>query len=164
MLVLQLSKASPDWHVGYRMISSVLALLIVLISACGESEYREELGRKVESIVISEGIYTESILDVKNVSNSSSVIEKGSAEKGAKNTIYKIPISAVFADREGYERQYVWIVNPGSMRVNQREVEVKRYSASGAEITRGLKEGEHIVLSDVHNLNEGDLVNVTSNM
>ena len=160
---LSSEKLASGVNISNSIRVATLLLPVFIIFSCGESSNNSQVngavekGREVESLLISASVPFSR--EDKEHDDRNSFPDQGST-----SIIYQVPITAVFADREGYSRQYVWVVNPTSRRVNQREVEVKRYSASGAEITRGLHPGDHIVLSDVHSLNEGDLVNVTSNL
>jgi RND family efflux transporter MFP subunit len=56
------------------------------------------------------------------------------------------------------EAPYVWVVDPGSMKVTQRTLRVGSLAGSQLEVESGLAEGEWVVISGVHQLREGDTV------
>ncbi len=72
---------------------------------------------------------------------------------GSRGTIM-IPLSAVY--QQG-NRTAVWIVGEGN-RVGLRQVEISAYRDNGAVISKGLNEGERIVVAGVHRLAEGEII------
>jgi multidrug efflux system membrane fusion protein len=83
------------------------------------------------------------------------VTEKSVAKKStaAGSKAFLIPVSAVFSDE--LNKQYVWIVEPNSMTVQQREVKVGELTQESISILKGLKVSERIVTTGVHFLQEG---------
>lgn len=69
-----------------------------------------------------------------------------------------IPLAAVFADREGKDSQYVWVVNPQTLTVARREVSTGGLRSDQVEITGGLHTGERIVTAGVHYLQADDKI------
>ncbi|MEE9538533.1 MAG: efflux RND transporter periplasmic adaptor subunit [candidate division NC10 bacterium] len=72
--------------------------------------------------------------------------------RGASNRI-AIPTHAAVADAKG--NAYVWLVDPSSMTVNRRPVELGDMSGSDVEVKSGLTKGDMIATSGVHKLREG---------
>ena len=64
-----------------------------------------------------------------------------------------IPANAAVADAKG--NAYVWLVDPSSMTVNRRPVELGDMSGSDVEVKSGLTKGDMIATSGVHKLREG---------
>lgn len=67
-----------------------------------------------------------------------------------------IPSNAVVADNTG--SPIVWVVDPSSMRVARRPVELGEMAADNVNIISGLSSGEQIVVSGVNSLTENMLV------
>ena len=67
-----------------------------------------------------------------------------------------VPSAAVVADEDG--NPYVWVVNPETMRVAKRPVELGELSGSAAPILDGLSGGDRVVVSGVNSLTDGMLV------
>ncbi len=65
-----------------------------------------------------------------------------------------VPLSAVY--QQG-KRTAVWLVDEGN-RVSLRQVEISAYRDNGAVISKGLKQGERIVVAGVHRLAEGEII------
>jgi RND family efflux transporter MFP subunit len=66
---------------------------------------------------------------------------------------FLIPVSAVFSDE--LNKQYVWIVEPNSMTVQQREVKTGELTQESISILKGVQFDERIVTAGVHFLQEG---------
>jgi RND family efflux transporter MFP subunit len=64
-----------------------------------------------------------------------------------------IPTKAAVADAKG--NAYVWLVDPSSMTVSRRPVELGDMSGSDVEVKSGLSDGDMIATSGVHQLREG---------
>ena len=71
----------------------------------------------------------------------------------AASPTFLIPVSAVFSDE--LNKQYVWIVEPNSMTVQQREVKAGELTQESIAILKGVKVGERIVTAGVHFLQAG---------
>jgi RND family efflux transporter MFP subunit len=56
----------------------------------------------------------------------------------------------------------VWVVDPGTSKINLRPVTVGAYREDGATVTAGLKAGEVVVTAGVHKLLAGETVRVES--
>ncbi len=67
-----------------------------------------------------------------------------------------VPSSAVVADEEG--NPYVWMVNPSTMRVAKRAVELGELSGAAVPILNGLTVGDVVVVSGVNSLTDSMLV------
>jgi len=81
-------------------------------------------------------------------------IKKSTAQEQAK--IY-VPITSVFKDPAGKDKQYVWLVKKGSS-VSKQVVSVGEMANSKIEISSGLMVGQRIVVAGVHYLVEGQKV------
>jgi RND family efflux transporter MFP subunit len=68
-----------------------------------------------------------------------------------------IPAAALFADREGGQQHYVWVIDAPGI-VSRRAVTVGSLRSDLVEITAGVSRGEHIVTAGVHSLQPGDRV------
>jgi RND family efflux transporter MFP subunit len=64
-----------------------------------------------------------------------------------------LPITAVQADNE--DRPYVWVVDPPTMTVSKRLVEIGEPFRDGVEVTSGLEPGDLVVVSGVLQMREG---------
>ncbi len=64
-----------------------------------------------------------------------------------------IPVNAAVADAKG--NAYVWLVDPSSMTVHRRPVELGELSGSDVGVKSGLSIGDQIAVSGVHQLREG---------
>jgi len=64
-----------------------------------------------------------------------------------------VPTNAAVADAKG--NAYVWLVDPSSMTVHRRPVELGDMSGSDVEVKSGLSKGDMIATSGVHQLREG---------
>jgi multidrug efflux system membrane fusion protein len=73
--------------------------------------------------------------------------------KSSQTSAYLVPVHAVFADE--LDKQYVWIVEPKSMRVQKREVKVADMMGENIRVVKGLKAGDRIATAGVHFLQEG---------
>ncbi len=71
----------------------------------------------------------------------------------AEHDYYLLPVASVATDLNG--KQYTWVVNPDSMTVSKRLVEIGDLSGSQIQVTNGIKEGEEIVSAGVSYLSEG---------
>ena len=69
-------------------------------------------------------------------------------------TIFLVPVNAVFADPDGGPTQYVWVVDQDTMKVHKRQVEVADLSGDDIRITKGLSAGERIVTAGVNQMQE----------
>ncbi len=74
-------------------------------------------------------------------------------DESAQSSTFLLPVNAIFADEA--EKQYVWVVNPKTMRVKRREVKIGSVSGQGIRILGGLTAGEKIVTAGVHYLKDG---------
>jgi RND family efflux transporter MFP subunit len=70
------------------------------------------------------------------------------AERGV-----RIPATAALADDEG--RPFVWVVDPGSMTVSPRPVELGDLTGRDVEVRAGLSPGDVVAVSGVHELRDG---------
>ena len=66
---------------------------------------------------------------------------------------FLVPVNSVFADEAG--REFVWVVDSGSMTVEMREVKVGSVSGSSIIVLEGLEAGETIVSAGVNYLQSG---------
>jgi RND family efflux transporter MFP subunit len=66
---------------------------------------------------------------------------------------FSIPSNAVAADETG--RSYVWVVDPSSMTVSRKYVEVGDLTGAQTEVLSGLAGGDVIATSGVHHLRDG---------
>jgi len=80
-------------------------------------------------------------------------------EAGA--TPVSVPSNAVTADVEG--NPYVWVVDPATMRVAKRAVELGELSGSAVPILSGLSGGDLVIVSGVNSLIDGMLVRDLNN-
>jgi len=64
-----------------------------------------------------------------------------------------VPASAVFASETG--QSSVWVIDPSSMKVSERAVDLGPRRDTLLTIENGLTEGEKIAVTGVHQLNEG---------
>lgn len=69
---------------------------------------------------------------------------------------FLIPINAVFAGES--DKNYVWVVDPNTMRVKRREVKIGGISGQDIHILGGLFAGDKIVTAGVHYLQEGQKI------
>jgi len=69
---------------------------------------------------------------------------------------FVVPASSVFIDNNNNRK--VWVINPETMTVSPREVEVTRLNDKSIRIIKGLKEGERIVTAGVHLIRDGQKV------
>jgi len=65
----------------------------------------------------------------------------------------RVPVTAVLTDDSN--KPFVWLVDPSTMRVSRRSVELGQLTDSEVEVRSGLSEGNVIVTSGVTNLREG---------
>jgi RND family efflux transporter MFP subunit len=72
--------------------------------------------------------------------------------------IFKVPATAIF--HQGKEPA-VWVIRPGDSTLELRPVTVGSYSERGTLITRGLKDGDNVVLAGVHTVYAGQRVKQT---
>lgn len=68
-----------------------------------------------------------------------------------------VPESALFT-REAGGPSLIWVVDPDSGSVSQREIVIRRLVATGVEVASGVQRGELIATAGVHFLEEGQLV------
>jgi RND family efflux transporter MFP subunit len=66
---------------------------------------------------------------------------------------FMLPASAVLADETGTAS--VWVVDPSSMKVRRAQVQVGELSGSDVEVRGGLRSGDVIAISGMHQLREG---------
>ncbi|WP_390616894.1 efflux RND transporter periplasmic adaptor subunit [Maricurvus nonylphenolicus] len=71
-----------------------------------------------------------------------------------------IPATSLFADREGGNDQFVWIVNETDMTVVRRAVKIGALRGGSVEVLDGISNGERIVTAGVHYLEEGQQVSL----
>ena len=67
-----------------------------------------------------------------------------------------IPASAAITDETG--EAFVWLVDPGSMTVKRNPVQLGHLSGSRVFVSSGLRSGQQIAISGVHQLRDGMLV------
>jgi len=72
--------------------------------------------------------------------------------------IFKVPATAIF--HQGKDPA-VWVIRPGDSTLELRPVTVGSYSERGTLITRGLKDGDNVVLAGVHTVYAGQRVKQT---
>jgi len=70
-------------------------------------------------------------------------------------TRIRVPLSAILSDGEA---QYVWVVDPDTMRVSRREIQVGEGLGGMMLIEAGLSEGETIVSAGASFLHEGMMI------
>jgi RND family efflux transporter MFP subunit len=85
-----------------------------------------------------------------------SVVALKKTNDGQEKKIY-VPVTAVFKDPSGKNKQYVWLVSQDKT-VTRQEVVVGVLSNSQIEITTGLSIGQRVVIAGVHYLVEGQKV------
>lgn len=74
--------------------------------------------------------------------------------------MYSIPSTALFSEA-GDDRTYVWLISADNVVVRKREVAVKTLHTNGtADISLGLQAGNVIITAGVHQLHEGQKVQV----
>ncbi len=71
-------------------------------------------------------------------------------------TTFMVPINAVFAGEA--EENYVWVVDPNTMRIKKREVKIGGISGANMHILGGLVAGDRIVTGGVNYLQEGQKI------
>ena len=69
------------------------------------------------------------------------------------NAGFRIPVQAAVEDESG--QPYVWLLDPGSMKVRKVAVVLGALTGSQVEVTSGLSSGDQVVTSGVHQLQEG---------
>jgi RND family efflux transporter MFP subunit len=72
--------------------------------------------------------------------------------------IFRVPATAIF--HQGKDPA-VWVIRPGDSTLELRPVTVGSYSERGTLITRGLKDGDNVVLAGVHTVYAGQRVKQT---
>ena len=70
---------------------------------------------------------------------------------------YEIPLTAIH-NPDG-DKEYLWVVDEGSMTVSRREIETVEITARGIRVD-GVEPGEHIVIAGVEYLREGQKVRI----
>ena len=75
--------------------------------------------------------------------------DTGSAPAGT----VMIPVAATVADDQGHA--FVWLVDPDSMQVSRRAVELGEMTDSRVEVVSGLTAGDRIAVSGASHLREG---------
>jgi RND family efflux transporter MFP subunit len=78
------------------------------------------------------------------------------AEGVANASGYRIPAAAAIADDEG--NPFVWVVDPETMAVERRSVELGELAEDEVTIVSGLSAGDQVAVSGVHQLREGMIV------
>jgi len=91
---------------------------------------------------------------------SASVVALKKMKVGQEKKIY-VPVTAVFKDPTGKNKQYVWLVGQDKT-VKRQDIVVGALSNSQVEITTGLSIGQRVVSAGVHYLVEGQKVKLTS--
>ena len=71
-----------------------------------------------------------------------------------------IPVEAVFADPDGGQGRFVWLVDPKTMTVKRTPVDVGQMEGSRILVAKGLKKGDRVVTAGVHYLKEGTKVSL----
>lgn len=71
-----------------------------------------------------------------------------------------LPVSAVFSDPNGSEKNYVWEIQPEGQdfKVHKVEVQVGELKGDSIEVLKGISKQEKIVVAGVHYLTEGQKV------
>jgi RND family efflux transporter MFP subunit len=72
---------------------------------------------------------------------------------------YEIPVSALYDDGTGTS---VWVIDPNTLTLSRRLVEVAKLGSETALVSKGLKPGERIVALGAHLVKEGERVKVLS--
>ncbi len=73
-------------------------------------------------------------------------------------TFLYVPVTAVFSHQG--EQTFVWVINPETKTVSQREIKTRGLSNTGIPVEAGLKPGEWIAIAGVHYLQEGQQVEI----
>ena len=82
------------------------------------------------------------------------VTEKPAAKSASPaSPTFLVPVTAVFSDE--LKKQYVWIVEPKTLTVQQREVKVGELTQQSIQVLNGLQVDERIVTAGVHFIQEG---------
>ncbi len=76
------------------------------------------------------------------------------------STVIVIPATALFADREGGNSQYIWIINEADMSISRRAVQLGSLRGQDVEVVEGVNSGERVVTAGVHYLEEGQKVSL----
>jgi len=79
----------------------------------------------------------------------------GAANTPADAPVFKVPATAIF--HQGKDPA-VWVIRPSDSTLELRPVTVGSYSERGTLITRGLKDGDNVVLAGVHTVYAGQQV------
>lgn len=79
-------------------------------------------------------------------------IPEGGTSEGV-DTAVSIPATAVLADAQG--KSTVWLVDPATMTVSRATVQLGDLTGDQVRILGGLRQGDRIATSGVHNLREG---------
>ncbi len=66
--------------------------------------------------------------------------------------IFVIPVSALATDKNG--QQFVWVINPDTMKISKRNVNAGELSKGNVHIHSGLKNGEQIVTAGLPHLTD----------
>jgi RND family efflux transporter MFP subunit len=86
----------------------------------------------------------------------SRVATAGNADDAADDApAFKVPATAIF--HRGKDPA-VWVIRPNDSTLELRPVTVGRYSERGTTVTRGLRDGDNIVLAGVHTVYAGQRV------
>jgi RND family efflux transporter MFP subunit len=86
----------------------------------------------------------------------SRVATAGNADDAADDApAFKVPATAIF--HRGKDPA-VWVIRPNDSTLELRPVTVGRYSERGTTVTRGLRDGDNIVLAGVHTVYAGQHV------
>jgi RND family efflux transporter MFP subunit len=86
----------------------------------------------------------------------SRVATAGNADDAADDApAFKVPATAIF--HHGKDPA-VWVIRPNDSTLELRPVTVGRYSERGTTVTRGLRDGDNIVLAGVHTVYAGQRV------
>ena len=80
----------------------------------------------------------------------------GPAEPGAP---IEVPATAVFAARA--DEGFVYVLEPVTRRVRQRQVALGTVDARGVMVTAGLRPGEQVVTTGIDRLRDGQVVEVS---
>jgi RND family efflux transporter MFP subunit len=70
---------------------------------------------------------------------------------------YEIPIGALYDDGTGTS---VWQINPNTLSLSRRQIEVAKLGSEAALVSKGLKSGELILALGAHLVTEGERVNI----
>lgn len=83
-------------------------------------------------------------------------LDTSTSDDGAVRSVVTVPASAVFSDASG--RPTVWVVDGATMQVSRRTVELGELRDTMMTVRSGLRPGDRIAATGVHQLNDGQAV------